>query len=72
MNLVENLHTHTFRCGHATGVDRDYVEGAIRAGVRVLGHAMMRFDGNRARSGSKNMSAAFWIFAASTPTISAF
>lgn len=46
MNLVENLHTHTFRCGHATGVDRDYVEGAIRAGLRVLGfsdHSPMLF-----------------------------
>ncbi len=39
MNLTENLHTHTFRCGHASGEDREYVEAAIRAGVRVLGFA---------------------------------
>lgn len=34
-----NLHTHTYRCHHATGEDRAYVEEAIRAGVRVLGFA---------------------------------
>ena len=34
-----NLHTHTFRCRHATGEDRAYVEEAIQAGVRVLGFA---------------------------------
>lgn len=39
MNLMENLHTHTYRCGHATGEDREYVENAIRAGIRVLGFA---------------------------------
>lgn len=46
MRLIENLHTHTFRCGHASGEDRAYVEAAIRAGVRVLGfsdHAPMLF-----------------------------
>lgn len=46
MNLTENLHTHTYRCGHATGEDREYVEAAIRAGIRVLGfsdHAPMLF-----------------------------
>ena len=46
MRQDENLHTHTFRCGHATGEDRAYVEGAIRAGIRVLGfsdHSPMLF-----------------------------
>ena len=32
-----NLHTHSFRCNHATGEDRDYVECAIKAGLKVLG-----------------------------------
>ena len=32
-----NLHTHSFRCNHATGTDRAYVEAAIRAGMQVLG-----------------------------------
>lgn len=34
-----NLHTHTRRCNHATGEDREYVEAAIRAGMTVLGFA---------------------------------
>lgn len=32
-----NLHTHTKRCHHATGEDREYVENAIQAGIQVLG-----------------------------------
>ena len=32
-----NLHTHSFRCNHAAGEDRDYVECAIKAGMKVLG-----------------------------------
>lgn len=34
-----NLHTHTVRCHHAHGEDREYVEAAIRAGMTVLGFA---------------------------------
>lgn len=34
-----NLHTHTTRCHHAVGEDREYVEAAIRAGMTVLGFA---------------------------------
>ena len=47
MELTANYHTHTFRCGHAGGTDRDYIETAIRAGYRVLGfsdHSPMVFD----------------------------
>lgn len=32
-----NLHTHTERCNHAAGADREYVEAAIQAGIKVLG-----------------------------------
>lgn len=32
-----NFHTHTFRCHHATGTDREYVECAIKAGIKTLG-----------------------------------
>lgn len=32
-----NLHTHTKRCNHAIGDDREYVENAIKAGIKVLG-----------------------------------
>lgn len=32
-----NLHTHTFRCNHAVGEDREYVEAAIKSGFKTLG-----------------------------------
>ena len=44
--LKTNYHTHTSRCGHACGTDRQYVECAVRAGLRVLGfsdHSPMIF-----------------------------
>lgn len=48
--LTENFHTHTTRCGHASGTDREYIEAAIAAGFRILGfsdHAPMPFpDGH--------------------------
>lgn len=37
MNMKYNLHTHTKRCNHAEGEDREYVESAIQAGMKVLG-----------------------------------
>ncbi len=33
----ENYHTHTSRCGHAEGTDREYAEQALAAGLTVLG-----------------------------------
>ena len=47
MELTANYHTHTFRCGHAGGADREYIETAIRAGYSVLGfsdHSPMVYD----------------------------
>lgn len=41
-----NYHTHTTRCRHAFGKDRDYIEKAIKAGIKELGfsdHAPMLF-----------------------------
>ena len=35
--LTQNYHTHTYRCGHARGEDREYVEAAIKAGIKILG-----------------------------------
>jgi len=32
-----NYHTHTVRCGHAQGEDREYVEQAIERGLKILG-----------------------------------
>lgn len=37
--MLYNLHTHTKRCNHAVGEDREYVENAIKAGIKVLGFA---------------------------------
>ena len=34
-----NLHTHTYRCNHASGTGREYVEAAIKAGMKTLGFA---------------------------------
>ncbi len=44
--MLCNYHTHTVRCGHASGTDREYIEAAIRRGLKVLGfsdHAPIRF-----------------------------
>lgn len=35
--MIYNYHTHTSRCGHAVGSDREYVENAIKAGIKTLG-----------------------------------
>lgn len=43
-----NLHTHTPRCHHAIGSEREYIERAIAAGLDTLGfsdHAPMPFEG---------------------------
>ncbi|MDR9856716.1 histidinol-phosphatase [Paenibacillus sp. VCA1] len=32
-----DLHTHHFRCGHADGTIRDYVEAAVSAGLQAIG-----------------------------------
>ncbi|MBQ8280245.1 MAG: histidinol-phosphatase [Roseburia sp.] len=44
-----NFHTHTPRCKHATGTEREYVENAIAMGYKVLGfsdHAPYLFEGD--------------------------
>lgn len=41
-----NYHTHTVRCHHATGDDREYIEKAIEAGLEKFGfsdHAPFRY-----------------------------
>lgn len=35
--MTYNLHTHTTRCNHAVGADREYVENAIKGGLKTLG-----------------------------------
>ena len=44
--MKTNFHTHTYRCGHAVGTEREYVEKAIEFGFEELGfseHAPMPF-----------------------------
>lgn len=44
-----NIHTHTPRCRHARGSEREYIESAIQAGIRTLGfsdHAPILFPGD--------------------------
>ncbi len=35
--MYANYHTHTSRCQHAKGEDREYVEAAIQMGIHLLG-----------------------------------
>jgi len=35
--MIANYHTHTARCGHAEGTEREYVEQAVREGLQTLG-----------------------------------
>ena len=45
-----NYHTHTYRCGHASGADEDYIKRAIEGGIKTLGfsdHVPLKFaDGS--------------------------
>ena len=34
-----NLHTHTYRCKHASGTVDDYCREAVKAGISILGFA---------------------------------
>jgi len=35
--VLANYHTHTWRCNHAAGSEREYIERAIESGIRRLG-----------------------------------
>ena len=37
MEMMVNLHTHTVRCNHASGTEREYIETAVRGGLKRLG-----------------------------------
>ena len=39
MKMTANLHTHTFRCRHASGTEREYIENAVAAGLSTYGFA---------------------------------
>lgn len=35
--ILANYHTHTIRCKHAVGTEREYIESAISEGFKILG-----------------------------------
>ncbi len=37
--MTANYHTHTYRCGHASGTDEEYIQKAIAEGINILGFA---------------------------------
>ena len=37
--MKANYHTHTWRCNHASGNEKQYVEKALKAGLQILGFA---------------------------------
>ena len=46
--MYANYHTHTWRCKHASGTEREYIENAIRGGLKILGfsdHTPIPFEG---------------------------
>ena len=47
--MIANYHTHTYRCHHASGEEREYIERAIEAGLKILGfsdHTAYPFPGD--------------------------
>ena len=47
--MQANYHTHTPRCRHAQGTEREYIENAVKGGLKILGfsdHAPYCFDGD--------------------------
>lgn len=47
--MIANYHTHTSRCNHAIGTEREYVENAIRRGLSIFGfsdHTPQYFPGD--------------------------
>ena len=47
--MIANYHTHTTRCGHASGTEMEYAEAAVRAGLKLLGfsdHTPQIFPGD--------------------------
>ena len=46
--MLTNYHSHTHRCKHAIGTERQYVENAVKAGLQVFGfsdHSPYLFPG---------------------------
>lgn len=37
--MIANYHTHTSRCNHASGKEEEYIQNAIKGGLKILGFA---------------------------------
>ncbi|MBQ2676203.1 MAG: histidinol-phosphatase [Clostridia bacterium] len=35
--MIHNYHTHTYRCGHASGKEEEYIKRAIENGIKYMG-----------------------------------
>ncbi len=47
--MIANYHTHTWRCNHAFGTEKSYVESAVASGMKILGfsdHSPQYFPGD--------------------------
>ncbi len=48
--MIANYHTHTYRCHHATGTEKEYIETAIKGGIKYMGFSdhipCVNLDGN--------------------------
>lgn len=47
--MIANYHTHTARCNHAYGTEREYVENAVLRGLKIFGfsdHTPQYFPGD--------------------------
>ena len=47
--MLHSYHNHTYRCNHASGEEREYIEKAIESGIKTLGfsdHVPMPFAGD--------------------------
>lgn len=48
--MYSNYHTHTFRCGHASGTEEEYIKNAIAGGIKIMGfsdHLPFLFENNQ-------------------------
>lgn len=46
--MLHSYHNHTYRCNHASGIEREFIEAAIASGIRTIGfsdHVPMPFEG---------------------------
>ena len=53
--MYANYHTHTKRCGHAEGEDKEYIEAAIKAVISETGAESMKDMGKVMGVASKQL-----------------